>query len=116
MFVRRGTAGIAAIVVFVLTVCSAHRAPGADADAFTAAASKAVASNPEGVVCVLKIAGDARFQVGERIPISLSFTSNRPGYQVYTHTEAIFGFGSDTFHVDAAEGIRVEPIPSFGGV
>jgi len=93
----------------------AHRSFGAASDPFTAEASKAAASNPSGVTCSLKIGGDARFQVGERIPVSLSFTSDRPGYKVYVDPGPIFATIDDTFHVDPVEGVRIFPPLTMGG-
>jgi hypothetical protein len=61
--------------------------------------TEAVAKNPEGIAFAVRLAGDrTRFQMGERVPIELSFSSRRP------RTFVLDGNGpfSDTYRVEPA--------------
>lgn len=84
-------------------------------DAFDAAQRTALSQNPAGLTCTLTLPeGQTQFRQGELIPLTLSFTSDRPG--AYRMSRWSFG-PLEAFHVSPSEGVSDpradEPKPTF---
>ncbi|APR88138.1 hypothetical protein A7982_13487 [Minicystis rosea] len=70
---------------------------------FDAEHTEAVAKNPEGISFEVRLAGDkTRFQMGERVPIELSFSSRRPG--TFVLDAAWQESSRDTYRVEPESG------------
>ena len=117
---RRGTCGgrahsrdfnrrISCVCLLLLLSVGGVRAQ----DAFDAIQRAAQALSPPGVTCTLSLPdGKTQFRQGELIPVTLSFTSDRPG--AYQMSRWSFG-PSEAFHISPSEGVADPMAEERGG-